>query len=154
MKIDIGHRLHDGEETVAGVELLDLIGEIETLEDLPRDRRKAVDVRNEVRRDVLGIAQQPGEGIGARVVKWMLPPGVGGLAEQAIHRRFGHLLRLQLNIPFQNGFLGRLQDAIEPAQDDHGKHDQAVLRRPIGPTKPVRDFPDLGFEFVVCLYVH
>ena len=34
MKIDIGHRLDDCEEAVAGVELLDLIGELETLEDV------------------------------------------------------------------------------------------------------------------------
>ena len=154
VKIDIGHRLDDGEETVAGVELLDLIGQIETLEDEPRGRGKAVDVRYEVRRDVLGIAQQPGKGVGAGVVERMLPPGVGGLAEQAIHRRGGHLPRLQLNMLLQNGILGRLQDAIEPAQDEHGQHDKAVLRRPVRPPKPVRDFPDFGFKLVVCLYVH
>ena len=60
VKIDFGHRLDDGEETVAGVELLDLIGKLETLEDAPRGRGKAVDVRHEVRRDVLGITEQPG----------------------------------------------------------------------------------------------
>ena len=38
VKIDIGHRLDDAEEAVAGVELLDLIGELETLEDVPRGR--------------------------------------------------------------------------------------------------------------------
>ena len=80
VKIDIGHRLDNGEETVAGVELLDLISELETLEDAPRGRGKAVDVRYEVRRDVLGIAEQPGKGVGARVVERMLPPGVSGLA--------------------------------------------------------------------------
>ena len=154
VKIDLGHRPDDGEETVAGVELLDLIGEIETFEDLPCDGGKAIDVRYEVRRDVLGVAKQPGKGVPARVVERMLPPRVGGLAEQAIHRRRRHLPRLQFSMPFQNGILGGLQDAIESAQDDHGKHHQAILRRPVRPTESVRDFPDLGLEFVVCLYVH
>ena len=94
VKIDIGHRLDNGEETVAGVELLDLIAKLKAIEDAPRDRGIAVDVRHEVRRNVLGIAKQPGKGIGARVVERMLPLGVSGLAEQAIHCRFGHLLRL------------------------------------------------------------
>ena len=94
VKIDIGHRLDDGEETVAGVELLDLIAKLKALEDAPRGRGKAVDVRHEVRRDVLGIAEQLGKGVGARVVERMLPLMVSGLAEQAIHCRFGHPLRL------------------------------------------------------------
>ena len=154
VKIDIGHRLHDREKAVAGVELLDLIGELETLEDAARGRGKAVDVRDQVRRDVLGIAEQPGKGVGARVVERMLPPGVGRLPQQAIHRRVGHLLRLQLIAPLQNGIPGRFQDTIEPTQDDHGKHDQAILRRPVRSSKPVRDFPDFGLKLFVCLYVH
>ena len=96
VKIDIGHRLDDSEEAVAGVEFLDLTGKLETLEDVPRDRGKSVDVRHEVRCDVLGIAKQPGEGVGARVVEGVFPVRVGGLAEQAIHCHFGHLLRLKL----------------------------------------------------------
>ena len=73
MKIDIGHCLDDGEETIAGVELLDLIGEVETLEDASCVQGKAVDVGNQVRRDVLRIAQQSGKSVGARVVERMLP---------------------------------------------------------------------------------
>ena len=84
----------------------------------------------------------------------MLPLRVGGLAEQAIHCRFGHLLRFQLITPLQHGIPGRLQHAVEPTQDDHGKHDQAILRRPIRAPEPVRNFPDLGSELVVRLYVH
>ena len=58
-----------------------------------RGRRKAVDVRHEVRRDVLGIPEQPGEGVRARVVQRVFPLRIGGLAEQAVQCRFGHLLR-------------------------------------------------------------
>ena len=154
VKIDTGHCLNDCEEAVAGVELLDLICELEALEDAPSGLGKAVDVRHEVRRDVLGIAEQPGKGVEARVIERMVPVRVGGLSEQAIHCRFGHLLRLQLITLLQNGILGRLQDAIEPTQDDHWKHDQAVLRRPVRPPEPVGDFPDFGFQFFVRLNFH
>ena len=68
VKIDFGHRLDDGEKAVTGVELFDLISKLETLENVPRSLRKAVDVRHEVRRDVLCIPEQPGEGVRARVV--------------------------------------------------------------------------------------
>ena len=148
------HRLDDGEETVAGVQLFDLVAELEALEDVPRGRRKAVDVRHEVGRDVLGIAEQPGKGVGARVVERVLALRVGRLAEQAVHCLFGHVLGLQLITPLQHGILGRLQHAIEPPQDDHGQHDQAILRRPVRPAKPVGDFPDFGFQVFVCLDVH
>ena len=94
VKVDVGHRLDDREETVAGVELRDLIGELETLEDATGGRREAVYVRNEVRRDVLGIPEQPVEGVRARVVQRMLPLRIGGLAEQTVHCRLGHLLRV------------------------------------------------------------
>ena len=94
VKVDVGHRLDDREEAVAGVELLDLIGELEALEDATGGRREAVHVRNKVRCDVLGIPEQPVEGVRARVVQRMLPLRIGGLAEQAVHCRLGHLLRL------------------------------------------------------------
>ena len=80
MKIDVGHCLDDCEKAVAGVEPLDLICEFETIEDAPRVRGKVIDVRHEVRRDVLGIAEQPDKGEGARVIEWILPLWVGGLA--------------------------------------------------------------------------
>ena len=94
LEVDVGHRLDDCEEAVAGVELFDLIGELEALEGVSRSWGKAVHVRHEVRRDVLGIPEQPGEGVRARVVQRVFPLRIGGLAEQAIQCRFGHLLRL------------------------------------------------------------
>jgi hypothetical protein len=45
----------------------------------------------------------------------------------------GHLLRFQCLPPLQNGILGRLSDAVEPPQNDHWKHDQAILRGPVRP---------------------
>ena len=54
----------------------------------------------------------------------------------------------------QNGGLGWLQDAIEPAQHDQRQHHEAILRGPVRPTKPVRNFPDLGFKLFVHPNVH
>ena len=48
----VGQRLHDHEQTVARVEFLDLLGELDAFKDAPYGRRKAVDVGPEVRRDV------------------------------------------------------------------------------------------------------
>jgi len=142
VQIDLGHRLDDGEEAVAGVQLLDLIGELEALKNATRSRRKAVDVSDEIRRDILGVAKQSFEGVGAGVVEGMLAFRIGGLAQQALHGRLRHLLGLQLLQLLQNGVLGRLQDTIEPAQDDHGQHHQAILRRAIRSPEPVRDLPN------------
>ena len=94
VQIDIGHRLDDCEKAVAGVQLLDLIGKLEALEDATGGRRESAYVGNEVGCDILGIVEQACKGVGARVVESLFPVRVGGLAEQAIHCRFGHLLRL------------------------------------------------------------
>ncbi len=127
---------------------------IEALEDASCGRGESGDVRHEVRRDVLGVAQQPGKGVGDRVVERVLLLRIGGLAEQVVHGRFGCPARLKLAILLENGVLGRFEDAVEAAQDDHGQHDEAILGRPVRPPEPVRDFPDLGLEFVVRLNVH
>ncbi len=40
------------------------------------------------------------------------------------------------------------------AMDDHGKHDQTILGRPVRPPEPIGDLPVLGLQLVVRLYVH
>ena len=80
--------------------------------------------------------------------------GSAAFAEQAIHCRLGHLLRLKLITLPENGILGFLEDTIESAQHDHRKHHQTVLRRSVRSPEPVCDFPDFGFQCVVCLSVH
>nr|WP_254022232.1 hypothetical protein [Mesorhizobium escarrei] len=69
VQVYIGHRLDDGEKPVAGVELFDLVGKFEALEDSPRGGGKSVDVGNEVGRDVLGVAEQPLKGERAGIVE-------------------------------------------------------------------------------------
>ncbi len=77
VQVYVCHRLDDGEQAVAGVELFDLVGELEALEDVARGGREAVDVGDEVRRDVLGIAEQPLERERAGVVQRVLALRVG-----------------------------------------------------------------------------
>ena len=72
MQVDLGHRLDDVEKAIAGVELLDLLAELELLEDAAGRVRKAVDVGDEVRRDVLAVAEQLLERVGADVVERLL----------------------------------------------------------------------------------
>jgi len=99
-------------------------------------------------------AQESGERVGARVIEGLFSPWVGDLAKQAVHSRFRHPLRFKRVTFLENGIFGRFQDAVKAAQDDHRKHHQTVLRRPVRPPKPVRDLPDPGFEFFVGLLVH
>lgn len=141
------------EEAVAGVQFLDLVGELEALEDAPRGGREAVDVGDQVGRDVLGVAEEASKGVGTDVIERVLAVRVCGLAEQPIHGRRGHLLGLQFAASLENGILGRFQHAVEPAQDDHGEHHQAILRRAVGSPKPVSDLPDLGLQLLVRLNV-
>ena len=154
MQVHIRHCLDDCEEPIAGVELFDLITELELLEDARGGRRETVDVGHEVWRNVFGIVQQLSEGERASVVKRVLARWICRLSEQPLHRVLRHLLCCQLLILLQHGVLGRLKDAIKPAQDDHGQHDQPVLRRAIRASESVCNFPDVGFEFVVELDVH
>ena len=57
VQINVGHGLHDVEKPVAGIQLFDLIAELELVEDRPGGRGKAVDVGDKVGRDVLAIAK-------------------------------------------------------------------------------------------------
>ena len=113
-----------------------------------------MDVRHEVRRDVLGVFEQPGEGVAAGVVERIFPVRIGGIAEQAVHGRFGGLLLLKLPVLFENGVPGGRKNAVEPPQDDHGQHHQSILRGSVRPPEPVGDFPDPCLELVVRLKVH
>ena len=81
LQIDGGELLDDDEQPVGVVELLDLLVEFETLEDLLRLQREAADVGDEVSRDVVGVSEEPGEGVGARVVEWLLAT-LGGRLRQ------------------------------------------------------------------------
>ena len=144
MQIDLGHRLNDVVEAIARVELLDLLAELELLEDAPDRFGEAVDVGDEIRRDVLAVAEQFLERVGADVVERLLAVLVDYPGQQA---RDGVLGRIRGDEPLvlrEHGLLGRLQHAIEAAQHDHRKHDEAVLRWSVRSAQAVRDFPNRG----------
>jgi hypothetical protein len=120
VQVDLGHRLDDVEKPIAGVELLDLLAELELVEYAPDDLGEAVDVIDEVRRYVLAVAEQFLERVAAGIEKGLLPVLVDDPGQQAwdgVLRRLGRDEPLVLR---QDGDLGRLQDAIEPAQNDQG----------------------------------
>jgi hypothetical protein len=65
-----------------------------------------------------------------------------------------HLLALEADF-FKHRVLGRLQQSVEPAQDDHRQDDVAVLAADVDIAKAVvGDGPDEGDELVVCCVVH
>lgn len=145
VQVHVRHRLHDGEKPIAGIELFDLVVELEPLEDGAGGGREAVDIGDKVRRDVFGVAKQLREGKRAGIVERMLASRICRLSEQLLHRICGQLLGLQLLILLQHRVLGRLKHAVEPAQDNYRQHDQPILRWAIWAPQAVRDFPDVGF---------
>ena len=72
VQVDAGHRLDDDVKAVARIELLDLVAELELLENAPSRVGETVDVGDEIGRDVLAVAQQFLERVGADVVEGLL----------------------------------------------------------------------------------
>ena len=100
-------------------ELLDLVAEFEPLEDAALGGRETVYVGDEVRRNVLRVAEQAPERKRADVVERVLAVRVCRSAQQAVH---GVLRRAQcgeLGMLLQDRILGRLEDAIQPSQHNH-----------------------------------
>ena len=151
VQVDPGHRLDDGIEAVARIELLDLVAELELLEDAPCRVGEAVDVGDEIGRDVLAVAQQLLESVGADVVEGLLaalPDHAGQQAGNGVFRGTGGD---QARVFGQHRILGRLQHAIEAAQHDHRQHDQPVLRRAVRPAQAVGDLPDFATNFLMAI---
>ena len=116
---------------------VDLHGEFEALENVADIGRKALHISREMRPDVVLVADQLRQVQDRRVVK-ALP----GLAQQ---KRLGiesdRLLRLQLR---QHRRLGRLQNAIEAAENGERQDDLAVIGLLVIAAQQVRDRPDKG----------
>lgn len=154
VQVHIRHRPDDGEQPVAGIELFDLIGELEALEDGPRGGREAVDIGHQIGRDVLRIAQQLLEGKRTGVVERMGAFRVRGLAQQLLHGVFRHTLGGKFLVLFKHLVLGGLQYTIQTAQHHDGKHDEAILWGAVRAAQTVGDFPDVAFKLVVQLQIH
>ena len=144
VQVDAGEPLGHLIEQLGLVEPVDLGRELEALEDVADVLREALDVGEEVRRDVVLVADQAPHVEPVGVVE-----GEARLPEQ---ERLGvhALLRLGLELG-QRRVLGRLQDAVEPAEHRERQDDLAVVGLLVVPPQQVRDRPD---ERRQCLLVH
>jgi hypothetical protein len=121
--------LHNGIETVARIQLLNLISELELLEDAARGVREAVNVGNNIQCDVLAVASS----------LWKVKGWCCKEAVCAPHRRFSSrdaVWPSQAYEPLvflEHGVSGRLKHAVALTQHHYGQHDQSILRRAIRP---------------------
>lgn len=137
VEVDPGELLSDLIQQPRLRQLVQLNGELESLEDVPHVRREALDVGIEVLADVVLVAHELAHVEGRDVVE-----GLASLAEHERLRveplgRLGRMFR-------QDGILRRLQHTIEPPQDGEGEDDLAVVGLLVVASKEVCDRPDEG----------
>ena len=154
VQVDIGYRLDDGIQKVIVVELLDLIGELEALEDRADILGETFDVDVQIGRDVLLVVQEPPEGVGADVVERLLAVRIGRLCKELLPCRVRLPSGAEAFVLRKHPILGRFKHAVEAAQHDDRQHHQPVLRRTIGAAEQIRDLPDLAGQLIVLGYIH
>lgn len=136
MQVHRRHFLDDLIKAVRLFQLLDFFLKLELLQNLPGTCREARDKLQEVRGQLVGIAQQVLEGELAGVVEGEVELLIDDLLN-GLRVVFGDLLAvLHLGLRFQrlvhsdNLVLRLLQHAIQPPQHGEWDHHPAVLRRP------------------------
>jgi hypothetical protein len=139
MQVDLGEALHHEEENVRLVELGDLLGQLEALEeDLADVLGEALDVGEQVRGEVVRIVEQPPEVELADVVEVH--------ARQPLEdgRDVLQLATLNLRVPRKHLLLAGLEHAVEPPQHREGQDDLAeVVLFEVAPQQ-IRDGPQEG----------
>ena len=142
------------EDAVEGVRLRhfpDLVAEIELGDDFGDVGAEAVEVVIEVRFQLGGISEQTLEGELGGVVE-----DLAGCFAEAVGIEQSHacLDFLELHLG-QHGFLGILQQAIDPAEHEHRENDIAVFSADEDIAEAVvRDGPDEGDDFIVGGVIH
>lgn len=149
MQVDGGKLGDDQVEAVGFVQLLDVLGEAEVLDDLTGLGGERLDVVRQVLGDVVRIARKRAEVELARVVqrkRAVLGPirWHGRAVEhrlQVVDRRAPalQLLRLRPHL-LARGF----KDAVEPTQHGQREDDLAVLVGAVRAAEQIRDLPDQG----------
>jgi len=158
-QIHSSYLLYHFEEPVGFLQLLDLVGEVELLNDLPGAGGKSGHELEEVRREFVGIAKELLEGEVARIVEGQneLP------IDQLLNRLsvilgngfilprllvfFNLRLRLELLVHGDDVVFRLLQHTIEATQHGERNHHATILRRPVGPAQKIGDVPD---DIAVC----
>src|SRR5207237_962093 len=138
-QVDVRELLQHEVQQLGSREAVDLYVEVERLEDVPHVRRERVDVREQVGRDVVGVAPDRLEVQLVRVVEQL---SRGTLQKWFEHHPCpGPLPHLGQHL----GFRGR-QYAVEAAEHREGKYDLPVLGLLIVAAEQVGDGPDEGGE--------
>ncbi len=137
-EVDACELLRDEEEEVMLVELRDAVRHLVLVEDVLHVVGEAGHVVEQVRGEVLRVAQRAGE-----VEPRLVPEGVSVprlVLEQ--RRAHGDAVRFRLLDRSKDGLLGRREHGIQPAQHGERKDDVAVLVRLEAPTEQIGDGPD------------
>ena len=140
----LGVQVHGGEfpghqvEQVVLVEAVEGGGEVEALEEVADVVGEAGDVGREVGADVGRVPQQGGEGEGRGVEEGE----AGGPHQEALQGGGGQ--GLLGGVLLEDLGLGRLQDAVQPAQDGEGQDDPAVFGLLEIAAQQIGDGPDQG----------
>ena len=161
MQIDRGDLLDHFKKAVGLLQLLDLVGEIELFDDLPRPRGEAGHKLHQIGCELVRVAEELAEGEIAGVVE-------GHFELRVAEFPVDHLLDglrvifargLQLLVLGDDLILSLLQHAIQPAQHRERDHHPAILRRPVRAAQEIGDVPDNitvffeGFEaFHECVF--
>ena len=126
MEVDFGEFLEQLEEAVGLVELLDLLVEGKVFEERADFGGKAVDVVQEVGRQVVGFAFEPFEIVLAGVVELL----AGGFLEHLVE--VAGALAFELLGLFEKPGFGIGEDTVQAAEYGHGEHDLAIFGRAVG----------------------
>ena len=150
VQVEVAELRDDEVEDVRLPHPLDLVLELEEVENVAHVAREALDVADEVRLDVVGIALEPLEVEGGVVVKAL----AGGLVQPAVQGFALQLATLAPRVFGQDPGFRRGEHAVEPPQHRHGQHDALVLRRAVRAAQQVGDLPDQGGEMAVVRHLN
>jgi hypothetical protein len=137
VEVDLRELGDDEVQQVLVSESGDLRVEAELLDHLARARREPSDIGAHVAGNVRGVVEEASEVERARVVELLARDGL----EDGLHVLN---LALQLHRSFEDGCLGRLEDAVESSQDDERQDHAAILGLLVDATQLVGDRPDEG----------
>lgn len=121
MEVDRREALQDQEQQARLIQLGDRVAEVEALQDLPHVRAEAGQVVTQVRGQVRRVGEEAPEVVAAGVVEGV-PRGAAELVVTVLQAEV-----LELGVALEHRFLGRLQDAVDPAQHGEGQDHVLVL---------------------------
>ena len=132
VQIQVGKCLHHAEQTSVLIHLVDMTEHFKSIEDFLHFGGEALNIHFEIGFNVVRLVAQFFQRVGRGVIEL--------IAGNAVHclRRIVRILGEHI----RNSLLGRLQGALQAAQNRHRDNDIAVLIRHIGAAQFVGDAPN------------